>query len=1065
MRQSVGLIACHAVLMAVMLPRGAVAARNESPPAAKVLAIQAVEAILPGRSEGVSAQGGGIVPSGVLNRPVAPDDSDLRVLLPFEERHDVNVIYTRIVTATRNLAGPLDDGILDDPELIEPIDGRSGNAFMFKGGRIHVPLPHLTLREVLESGCTVSAWIRPEHLQGRQTIAVCSVNNHWHPVNFYLNDGKLGLCYHPEYGKGARVEVKGETELQVGRWQHVAAAFDPFKKQLRVYLNGRPDGQEICGEPQEKAYRPLNFLVAGYPTTGRDAFQGAMDDVMMLTRPVSDSQAADLADGKTRYGSFDGEGVSLDGAYNTIHLSVSESNPGTSQVFIRQNEHWHRARDGQSLICDMPARMPVSTLTYKVVLAGETELKGLTFELENRKYTPDANRFSFLVMGDSHLGPMPQVIKWAYETYSDLALITGPGDIAGVYDFYASYLEQWSQNPNSHPGLFPWFLAQGNHDIEYPRSVDFFVRRVGPGAALSLPGMRDFREGPYDTYPGYGNFQDRFLQYSFDYLNTHFVILNVYYHDVLLPDGDEKTTHNRMVGLNGKPKSYVPVGHVSEDMLTWLRDDLAATKATFKFLFFHEGAHPAPFGRHFGDSLDSPRAPGNYREEDGSRPMRDRFWSLLAANGVTATFVGHSHHTAQTWAADPAARASAVYEFESGGVANVRNAIVVSIDGDVATVKQYTTSNLQWDFHEKWEPVVFNKNPEGANCPVKLVQFDASRESYSPTDRRQYRLEVGTALRNARALFFEGRDNDLDDKISFRFKNLPEFFSLDDQSARYRRMSLSSGPIAESHLGEHAFTVVATDGQTADSVDITLSVLPQQRPVVLGSPIPQGARLTHLDYVPFVCTDNVELNCYTEYPRIIVDGTEMQGNGQPFQCKGWWRSFNNREGIKAVNFRGPQPFGRYEIHMPVFDMAGLRSDPYVLGFEYVDDGLPPVKTLPWVMGVWPQDGAKVLNLPRVRVWVRSRVGTTRSLLELTEVRLQSGGRDIECKLDRKAGHGGLALTFDKPLSDGPYTLKVKPIVYFDGKNVLGKEATFTHVVDSRIESLGSATSTRIPLTH
>ena len=87
-------------------------------------------------------------------------------------------------------------------------------------------------------------------------------------------------------------------------------------------------------------------------------------------------------------------------------------------------------------------------------------------------------------------------------------------------------------------------------------------------------------------------------------------------------------------------------------------------------LFFHEGAHPAPFGRHFGDSLDNLHAPGNYREEDGSRPMRDRFWSLLAANGVTATFVGHSHHTAQTWAADPAARDSAVYEFESGGVAN-----------------------------------------------------------------------------------------------------------------------------------------------------------------------------------------------------------------------------------------------------------------------------------------------------------------------------------------------------------------------------------------------------------
>ncbi len=104
--------------------------------------------------------------------------------------------------------------------------------------------------------------------------------------------------------------------------------------------------------------------------------------------------------------------------------------------------------------------------------------------------------------------------------------------------------------------------------------------------------------------------------YSFDYRNTHFVVLNEYCNE----ESD--------IGIDGD---------VSDTIYSWLESDLEKTNKEIIFVFGHEPAFPQADQenerlRHVGDSLDQ------YPEN------RDRFWDLLTDNSVVAYFCGHTHN-------------------------------------------------------------------------------------------------------------------------------------------------------------------------------------------------------------------------------------------------------------------------------------------------------------------------------------------------------------------------------------------------------------------------------------
>lgn len=200
-------------------------------------------------------------------------------------------------------------------------------------------------------------------------------------------------------------------------------------------------------------------------------------------------------------------------------------------------------------------------------------------------------------------------------------------------------------------GKFPYFVAIGNHDVDgftatTPRAqYDYWSNFVGPRLSNALVGITNFKLGPDNGY-------DARTNYSFDYKNAHFIVVNQYYADPTYPTSD-------------------PIACIRPALYDWIDRDLAASTKPLKFVFGHEpawsycsnlpgyggdfcpadnidnqtpayrtrpysstGSWLEPFGGHWGDSLEDNRCPAG---------SRDAFWTMLAGHDVIAHFAGHTH--------------------------------------------------------------------------------------------------------------------------------------------------------------------------------------------------------------------------------------------------------------------------------------------------------------------------------------------------------------------------------------------------------------------------------------
>lgn len=138
-------------------------------------------------------------------------------------------------------------------------------------------------------------------------------------------------------------------------------------------------------------------------------------------------------------------------------------------------------------------------------------------------------------------------------------------------------LPKWKKVVN--PLNVPIYPTMGNHDLV---SLDFWNSLFSPP-----------QNGPAD-FSG--------ITYSFDFENSHFVVLSTSFYGWHLINAAQRA---------------------------WLEEDLTANQKENVFVFFHATAFPV--GIKINNALDS-----NPEE-------RDAFWQILDEHNVTAVFSGHEH--------------------------------------------------------------------------------------------------------------------------------------------------------------------------------------------------------------------------------------------------------------------------------------------------------------------------------------------------------------------------------------------------------------------------------------
>lgn len=273
----------------------------------------------------------------------------------------------------------------------------------------------------------------------------------------------------------------------------------------------------------------------------------------------------------------------------------------------------------------------------------EKENAGTTQETTDNENKPE---FSFAILGDTQyfkpgivsgyqmaIGNIkklnPQLV---FATGDLVSSCDGKSECEGKYRNWKNILGDFSSKT---------YTAQGNHDrTEGEKSDSVWEREFS-----YLPG-----NGPQ----GFVKFA-----YSFDFQNSHFVVLD-----------------------SEKPKENT----INDTQKNWLERDLSSTKKENIFVFFHEPAYPT--NSKIGESLDV---------DPGSRNI---LWNIMTNHKVTAVFAGHEHIQSRR-------KVNGLYQFGFGNTDSFNHLApragmaeysyvgpafgLVEISGTDITVKTYST--------------------------------------------------------------------------------------------------------------------------------------------------------------------------------------------------------------------------------------------------------------------------------------------------------------------------------------------------------------------------------------
>ncbi|MCW3136373.1 MAG: carboxypeptidase regulatory-like domain-containing protein [Canidatus Methanoxibalbensis ujae] len=170
------------------------------------------------------------------------------------------------------------------------VDGKIGKALSFDGSNDYVDLPDniITAPSLRSNGSTLIAWVKVEpSLTGRKGIVgTAACTSGWSVFGLDYYNGKARL---ETYDSGADhyQRVESTTNINDGKWHHIAGTYDPSDKKMRIYVDGVLEG--TSSEISRAGWSTgSNYNYIGKnPISGDYFFNGTIDEVKIYNRALS----------------------------------------------------------------------------------------------------------------------------------------------------------------------------------------------------------------------------------------------------------------------------------------------------------------------------------------------------------------------------------------------------------------------------------------------------------------------------------------------------------------------------------------------------------------------------------------------------------------------------------------------------------------------------------------------------------------------------------------------------------------------------------------------------------
>ncbi len=172
------------------------------------------------------------------------------------------------------------NGTVNGATLVPDRFGNNNSAYYFDGSD-YISIPHSTTLNMQDS-LSFSVWVKPESLSG--TRMVFGKSNYTTKTNYLLRIKPSGYIQW-EYNGYTNTD---SVPLQINTWSHIVVTASGPGQVKRVYINNQLVKETLTSSgPFGMITNPFTI---GYASYGSEYFVGAIDDIRMYNKVLSDSE-------------------------------------------------------------------------------------------------------------------------------------------------------------------------------------------------------------------------------------------------------------------------------------------------------------------------------------------------------------------------------------------------------------------------------------------------------------------------------------------------------------------------------------------------------------------------------------------------------------------------------------------------------------------------------------------------------------------------------------------------------------------------------------------------------